>query len=94
MLSSIVNSTNLMVQWLGGLVMVAGGIWAIIRWVHNIQTKVVEERLLEHIDKIKQSGAGEGSLREAIERIEKKLDILENDLVRHLGYHQGYEAKD
>jgi hypothetical protein len=94
MSGSIVTSSNFLIQWLAGVAMVAGGAWAVVRWIHNVQTRAVEERVVARINEIKAEGAGNASLREAIERIEKKLDTLENDLIRHLGYHEGIEAKD
>lgn len=94
MLASFLSSSNFFVQWLAGVAMVAGGAWAIVKWIHNIQTRAVEERLVTRINEIKAEGAGDNSLREAIQRIEKKLDALENDIIRHLGFHEGIEARE
>jgi len=94
MLASFLSSSNFLIQWLAGAVMVVGGGWGIVKWIHNLQTRAVEERLVARMNEIKAAGAGDNSLREAIQRIEKKLDALENDIIRHLGFHEGIEARE
>jgi hypothetical protein len=89
------NSSNFWVQFIASLGFVAGFAWAIVRWIHNLLAKSVSDRLSEEIGEIKKQTIpnGGGSLRDAIDRIEKKLDTLENEVVRHLGYHEGVEAR-
>jgi len=64
-------------------------------WIHNLLAKSVSDRLAEEIGEIKKQTVpnGGGSLRDAIDRIEKKLDVLESEVIRHLGYHEGLEAR-
>ena len=96
MISNIsLNTSNFWVQFMASLGFVAGFVWAIIRWIHNLLVKSVSEQLTAELVEIKKQTIpnGGGSLRDAIDRIEKKLDTLENEVVRHLGYHEGVEAK-
>jgi hypothetical protein len=95
MLGITLNSSNFWVQFIASLGFVAGFAWAIIRWIHNLLVKSVSEQLTAELGEIKKQTIpnGGGSLRDAIDRIEKKLDALESEVVRHLGYHEGMEAR-
>jgi len=95
MLAISLNSSNFWVQFIASLGFVAGFVWAIVRWIHNLLVKSVSEQLTAELGEIKKQTIpnGGGSLRDAIDRIEKKLDTLENEVVRHLGYHEGVEAR-
>jgi hypothetical protein len=95
MLAITLNSSNFWVQFLASLGFLGGFVWAIVRWIHNLLAKSVSDRLAEEIGEIKKQTVpnGGGSLRDAIDRIEKKLDVLESEVVRHLGYHEGLEAR-
>jgi len=88
------NTSNFWVQFLASAGFVIGFVWAIIRWIHNLLVRSVGEQLTAEIGEIKKQTVpnGGGSLRDAIDRIEKKLDTLENEVTRHLGYHEGMEA--
>jgi len=89
------NTSNFWVQFLASLGFLGGFAWAIVRWIHNLLAKSVSDRLAEEIGEIKKQTVpnGGGSLRDAIDRIEKKLDVLESEVIRHLGYHEGLEAR-
>ena len=89
------NTSNFWVQFLASLGFLGGFFWAIVRWIHNLLAKSVSDRLAEEIGEIKKQTVpnGGGSLRDAIDRIEKKLDVLESEVIRHLGYHEGLEAR-
>lgn len=95
MIAITLNSSNFWVQFLASLGFLGGFVWAIVRWIHNLLAKSVSDRLAEEIGEIKKQTVpnGGGSLRDAIDRIEKKLDVLESEVVRHLGYHEGLEAR-
>ena len=95
MLGLTLNSSNFWVQFIASLGFCAGFVWAVIRWIHNALARSVSEKLSEEIGEIKKQTVpnGGGSLRDAIDRIEKKLDALESEVVRHLGYHEGLEAR-
>ena len=95
MLGMTLNSSNFWVQFIASLGFVAGFAWAIIRWIHNLLVKSVSEQLTAELGEIKKQTVpnGGGSLRDAIDRIEKKLDALESEVIRHLGYHEGMEAR-
>ena len=95
MLGMTLNSSNFWVQFIASLGFVAGFVWAIIRWIHNLLVKSVSEQLTAELGEIKKQTVpnGGGSLRDAIDRIEKKLDALESEVTRHLGYHEGMEAR-
>ena len=95
MLGMTLNSSNFWVQFIASLGFVAGFVWAIIRWIHNLLVKSVSEQLTAELGEIKKQTVpnGGGSLRDAIDRIEKKLDALESEVIRHLGYHEGMEAR-
>ncbi len=89
------NTSNFWVQFLASLGFLGGFAWAVVRWIHNLLAKSVSDRLAEEIGEIKKQTVpnGGGSLRDAIDRIEKKLDVLESEVIRHLGYHEGLEAR-
>lgn len=95
MLGMTLNSSNFWVQFIASLGFVAGFVWAIIRWIHKLLVKSVSEQLTAELGEIKKQTVpnGGGSLRDAIDRIEKKLDALESEVIRHLGYHEGMEAR-
>jgi hypothetical protein len=95
MVAISLNSSNFWVQFLASLGFLGGFVWALVRWIHNLLAKSVSERLADEIGEIKKQTVpnGGGSLRDAIDRIEKKLDVLESEVVRHLGYHEGLEAR-
>jgi len=95
MVAISLNSSNFWVQFLASLGFLGGFAWAIVRWIHNLLAKSVSDRLAEEIGEIKKQTVpnGGGSLRDAIDRIEKKLDVLESEVIRHLGYHEGLEAR-
>jgi hypothetical protein len=79
------NSWNFWLTLISSAFFVVGGVWSIIRLAHNILAKSVSERL-EQIHKETKPNGG-SSLRDAIDRIEKKLDAVTSDLDRHLGFH-------
>ena len=89
------NTSNFWVQFLASLGFLGGFAWAVVRWIHNLLAKSVSDRLAEEIGEIKKQTVpnGGGSLRDAIDRIEKKLDVLESEVIRHLGYHEVLEAR-
>jgi len=95
MVAISLNSSNFWVQFLASLGFLGGFAWAVVRWIHNLLAKSVSDRLAEEIGEIKKQTVpnGGGSLRDAIDRIEKKLDVLESEVIRHLGYHEGLEAR-
>ena len=95
MLGVTLNSSNFWVQFLASAGFVAGFVWAVIRWIHNLLVKSVSEQLTTELGEIKKQTIpnGGGSLRDAIDRIEKKIDVLESEVTRHLGYHEGLEAR-
>jgi len=95
MVAISLNSSNFWVQFAASLGFLGGFAWAIVRWIHNLLAKSVSDRLAEEIGEIKKQTVpnGGGSLRDAIDRIEKKLDVLESEVIRHLGYHEGLEAR-
>lgn len=95
MLVSLLDTQNFWVQFLSGLTVAGGGLWGIIRWIHNAMTKSVEERLVVRLEEIKAQTVPNhgGSLRDAIDRIEAKLDSAIRDIDRHLGYHRGLEDR-
>jgi hypothetical protein len=99
--SSVFQASNFIVQWFAGFAMVLGLLWAILKWFHNFLTKSVSERLSSELVEIKKQTVpnGGGSLRDAIDRIERKMEQLEKkmdqvdlDLTRHLGFHDGQKA--
>ena len=94
MIAVSLNTSNFWVQFIASAGFVAGFVFAAARWIHNLLTKSVSEKLQTELIEIKKQTVpnGGGSLRDAIDRIEKKLDSLENEVSRHLGFHEGMEA--
>ena len=88
------NTSNFWVQFLASAGFVIGFVVGGVKLFHNVLTKSVAERLEVKLAEIKAQTVpnGGGSLRDAIDRIERKLDTLENEVTRHLGYHEGVKA--
>jgi len=87
MFASLINSQ----YWYFGeaVVTVAAGAFAVWRVIHNILKNSISDRLNEI--KAQTVPNGGGSLRDAVDRIEKKLDTTIRELDRHLGYHEAIE---
>jgi hypothetical protein len=83
------NSWNFWLTFISSAFFVVGGVWSIIRLAHNILAKSVSERLDDIRKETKPNGGS--SLRDAIDRIEKKLDAVTSDLDRHLGFHDALD---
>jgi hypothetical protein len=84
------NSWNLWLTLISSAFLVIGGVWSIIRFGHNILARSVSDRLDEIKKETKPNGGS--SLRDAIDRIEKKLDAVTSDLDRHLGFHDAVDG--
>jgi len=83
------NTWNFWLTLISSAFFVVGGVWSIIRLAHNILAKSVSERLDDIRKETKPNGGS--SLRDAIDRIEKKLDAVTSDLDRHLGFHDAID---
>ena len=83
------NSFNFWLQVVAASGFVIGMIWGFVRFAHNILAKSVSERLEEIRKETKPNGGS--SLRDAIDRIEQKLDAVTSDLDRHLGFHDAID---
>ena len=81
------NTFNFWIQLIVALGFLLGMIWGVIRFGHNILAKSVSERLDEIRKETKPNGGS--SLRDAVDRVERKLDAVASDLDRHLGAHDG-----
>jgi len=81
------NTINFWIQLIVAVGFLLGMIWGVIRFGHNILARSVSDRLEEIRKETKPNGGS--SLRDAIDRIEKKLDAVTSDLDRHLGAHDG-----
>ena len=84
------NTFNFLIQLVVALGFLLGMIWGVIRFGHNILAKSVSERLEEIRKETKPNGGS--SLRDAVDRIERKLDVVTSDLDRHLGFHDAIDG--
>ena len=62
-------------------------LWGVIRFGHNILARSVSDRLEEIRKETKPNGGS--SLRDAVDRIERKLDSVASELDEHIGFHKG-----
>jgi len=78
MLLNVLGIANWWFTFVSSFFFCVGGVWAIVRFIHNYLDKSVEEKFLLRFS------YDESNFREELDRIEKKLE-------RHLGYHEGQE---
>lgn len=107
-----VNTSNFWVQFASGAVVAGGGVWAVLRFLgHRIASIAADKsgvaEVTERLDRIEAQyrSNGGGSLKDAINRIEramenqsddframrKDLHRLENETARIKGYLEGKE---
>ena len=67
-----------------------GMVWGVLRFGHNILARSVSDRLEEIKKETKPNGCS--SMRDVVDRIEKKLDAVTSDLDRHLGFHDAIDG--
>jgi len=84
------NTFNFWVQLIVAVGFLLGMVWGVLRFGHNILARSVSDRLDEIKKETKPNGGS--SLRDAIDRIEKKLDAVTSDLDRHLGFHDAVDG--
>jgi len=81
------NAFNFWLQIIATVGFILGMLWTVIRFGHNILAKSVSERLEDIRKETKPNGGS--SLRDAVDRIEKKLDNVSIDFAEHIGFHKG-----
>lgn len=96
MIELSLDSTNFWIQFGASLFALGGGLWGAVRMFHRLMVNSVEESLVTRLEEIRlqQVPNHGGSLRDAIDRIEAKLDGAVRDIERHLGYHAGLNHKE
>jgi len=87
--------SNTWFNYLSAFFFTAGGIWAIIRFIHKHWVNNIAQEVKEIHEQTTQFNGG-GSMKDALKRIEDNQAELrdyiikvDNALERHLGYHQG-----
>jgi hypothetical protein len=88
-----INGLNFWVNLVVSFGLLTGMFWGIIKLFHNVLAKSVGERLEQRIAEVKAETKPNGgsSLRDAVDRIERKLNHVDVTLQRHLGLHEGLE---
>jgi hypothetical protein len=81
------NTFNFWLQIVAASGFVIGMLWGVIRFGHNILARSVSDRLEEIRKETKPNGGS--SLRDAVDRIERKLDSVASELDEHIGFHKG-----
>ena len=76
MSANVLGSANWWFTFVSSFFFCVGGVWAIVRFIHNYLEKSVEEKLSLRLS------YDENNVNAELERIEQKLE-------RHLGYHEG-----
>ena len=84
------NTFNFWIQLIVAVGFLMGMIWGVLRFAHNLLARSVSDRLDEIKKETKPNGGA--SLRDAVDRIEKKLDAVTSDLDRHLGFHDAVDG--
>ena len=84
------NTFNFWVQLIVAVGFLLGMVWGVLRFGHIILARSVSDRLDEIKKETKPNGGS--SLRDAVDRIEKKLDAVTSDLDRHLGFHDAVDG--
>lgn len=86
-----INGFNFWINLVVSVGFLTGMLWGILKLFHNVLAKSVGERLEERIAEVKAETKPNGgsSLRDAIDRIERKLNNVDITLQRHLGLHEG-----
>ena len=114
MLAVTVNTSNFWVQFASGAVVAGGGIWAVLRFLgHRIADIAADKsgvkQVTERLDRIEAQykSNGGGSLKDAINRIERAIEAqsddvrslrkdlhrLENETARIKGYLEGRDEE-
>jgi hypothetical protein len=103
MTASFFDASNAWFQYLSALSFTAAAVWAVVKFVHKRWVSTIAEQVNEiHKDNsailAETKNNGGGSMRDAIDRIEKnQADMAEyirrvdNALERHLGYHEALD---
>ena len=76
MSANVLGSANWWFTFVSSFFFCIGGVWAIVRFIHNYLEKSVEEKLSLRLS------YDENNVNAELDRIEQKLE-------RHLGYHEG-----
>ena len=84
------NTFNFWVQLIVAVGFLLGMNWGVLRFGHNILARSVSDRLDEIKKETKPNGGS--SMRDVVDRIEKKLDAVTSDLDRHLGFHDAVDG--
>jgi len=84
------NTFNFWIQLIVAIGFLMGMVWGALRFAHNLLARSVSDRLDEIKKETKPNGGS--SLRDAVDRIEKKLDAVTSDLDRHLGFHDAVDG--
>ena len=102
MIAVSLNTANWWINFIVSIGFFIGFVWGTFKTInqvkvflhHRIATKASDlaaERLASEIEEIKKQYKPNGgsSMRDAINRIENKIDRVQSDLDRHLGAHEG-----
>ena len=102
MIAVSLNTANWWINFIVSIGFFIGFVWGTFKTInqvkvflhHRIATKASDlaaERLASEIEEIKKQYKPNGgsSMRDAINRIESKLDLVQSNLDKHLGAHEG-----
>ena len=102
MIAVSLNTANWWINFIVSIGFFIGFVWGTFKTInqikvflhHRIATKASDlaaERLASEIEEIKKQYKPNGgsSMRDAINRIENKLDLVQSNLDKHLGAHEG-----
>jgi len=102
MIGVTLNTANWWINFIVSIGFFLGFIWGTLKTINQVKmflhhriaykaSDLAAERLASEIEEIKKQYKPNGgsSMRDAINRIESKLDTVQSDLDKHLGAHEG-----